>query len=149
MFVAGCGADANPLPRRSVELAMKYGQIMASAVSEVLKGKMKPVGGPLKTAFETVDVPFAKPPSREDFRARLDDKNASVRRHAQAMLDILARDGKLPSRYPYPVQIWQFGRDLKFIALGGEVVVDYALRLRAQYGWDNTWVAQVYRPMLR
>jgi hypothetical protein len=114
---------------------------MAYAVDQVLKGKMKPVGGPLKTAFETVDVPFAKPPSREEFRARLDDTNAGVRRHAQAMLAIFDRDGKLPDRYPYPVQIWQFGRDLKFIALGGEVVVDYALRLRAQYGWDNTWVA--------
>ncbi len=141
MFVTGCGADANPLPRRSVDLAMKYGQIMANAVDQVLKGKMKPVGGPLKTAFETVDVPFAKPPTREEFRARLEDKNPSVRRHAQAMLDIFNRDGKLPDRYPYPVQIWQFGRDLKLIALGGEVVVDYALRLRAQYGWDNTWVA--------
>jgi hypothetical protein len=141
MFVTGCGADANPLPRRSVELAMKYGQIMATAVGEVLKGKMKLINGPLKTAFETVDVPFAKPPSREEFRSRLDDKNPSVQRHAQAMLDIFKRDGKLPDRYPYPVQVWQFGRDLKLIVLGGEVVVDYALRLRAQYGWDNTWVA--------
>ena len=26
-------------------------------------------------------------------------------------------------------------------ALGGEVVVDYSLRLKAEYGWDNTWVA--------
>ena len=141
MFVAGCGADANPLPRRSVDLAMKYGQIMAAAVDQVLKGKMKPVRGPLRTAFETVDVPFAKPPSREEFRARLEDSNATVRRHARAMLDALDRDGKLEDRYPYPVQVWQFGRDLKFIALGGEVVVDYALRLRALYGWDNTWVA--------
>ena len=155
MFVAGCGADANPLPRRSVELAMKYGQILANAVDQVLKGRMKPLGGPLKTAFETVDVPFAKPPSREEFRARLEDKNPGVRRHAQAMLDIFNRDGKLPDRYPYPVQIWQFGRDLKLIVLGGEVVVDYALRLRAQYGWDNTWVAAysndvfAYIPSLR
>jgi neutral ceramidase len=27
------------------------------------------------------------------------------------------------------------------VALGGEVVVDYALRLKAQHGWDTTWVA--------
>ena len=32
-------------------------------------------------------------------------------------------------------------RSLKLIALGGEVVADYSLRLKGQYGWDNTWVA--------
>jgi hypothetical protein len=39
------------------------------------------------------------------------------------------------------VQVWQFGKDLKLIALGGELVADYALRLKGQYGFDNTWVA--------
>ena len=28
-----------------------------------------------------------------------------------------------------------------FIALGGEVVVDYSLRFKRQYGFDNLWVA--------
>ncbi len=56
-------------------------------------------------------------------------------------LDILDHGGKLPDHYPYPVQVWQFGPSLKFIALAGEVVADYALRLKAQYGWENTWVA--------
>jgi hypothetical protein len=27
------------------------------------------------------------------------------------------------------------------IALAGEVVVDYSLRMKSQYGWDTTWVA--------
>ena len=27
------------------------------------------------------------------------------------------------------------------IALAGEVVSDYSLRLKAQYGWEDTWVA--------
>jgi hypothetical protein len=57
------------------------------------------------------------------------------------MLDILERDGRLPDRYPYPVQVWQFGRDLTFLALAGEVVVDYSLRFKNLYGWNNTWVA--------
>ena len=57
------------------------------------------------------------------------------------MLDILERDGKLPDRYPYPVQVWQFGTGITWIILGGEVVVDYSLRFKKQYGWDNVWVA--------
>jgi hypothetical protein len=57
------------------------------------------------------------------------------------MLDILERDGKLAASYPYPVQAWQFGGSLTLLPLAGEVVVDYALRLRAKYGWNDLWVA--------
>jgi hypothetical protein len=39
------------------------------------------------------------------------------------------------------VQVWQFGSGLTLIALGGEMVVDYALRFKAEYGWEDTWVA--------
>ncbi|MDP2322991.1 MAG: hypothetical protein Q8N51_03065, partial [Gammaproteobacteria bacterium] len=102
---------------------------------------MKPVTGPLKTIFETVDIPFHKVPNRPELQARLEDPNPSVRRHAQFLLAKIERDGKLPGHYPYPVQIWQFGGAMKMIVLGGEVVVDYSLRLKSQYGADNTWVA--------
>jgi hypothetical protein len=57
------------------------------------------------------------------------------------MLRTIEREGKLPSHYSYPVQVWQFGPSLTLIALGGEVVVDYSLRLKAQHGWEDTWVA--------
>jgi hypothetical protein len=39
------------------------------------------------------------------------------------------------------VQAWRFGTGLTLIAIGGEPVVDYALRFKAEYGWENTWVA--------
>ncbi len=155
LFVAGCGADANPLPRRSVELARMYGLILAAAVREVLAGKMKPVEGPLGAALEHVDLPFQAPPSREELESRLKDKDVLRRRHAQLMLEILQREGRLPDRYPYPVQVWQFGRDLSWIVLGGEVVVDFALRFKGAYGWDRTWVTAyandvfAYIPSLR
>ena len=110
LFVQGCGADANPLPRRSIELARIYGKVLAAATEDVLKSEMRPVEGPLRTAYEIVQIPYHLPP-------------------------------KPGEHYPYPVEVWQFGSSLKFIALGGEDVVDYSLRLKAQYGWDNTWVA--------
>jgi neutral ceramidase len=141
MFVQDCGADANPLPRRSVDLAIKYGQITAAAVEEVLHGKMRPQTGTIKAAYQLVDVPFQTPPSRAEFQARLHDKAENVQRHAKYMLNIYDRDGKLPTRYPYPVQVWQFGTGVTWIILGGEVVVDYALRFKKEYGWDNVWVA--------
>jgi neutral ceramidase len=153
-FVQGCGADVNPLPRYqgndstlspySVELPRMYGKILAAAVDITLHDSMKPVSGPLSAGFRRVDLPFHDPPDRAELTQRMADKsagNASVRRHAEYMLSIIEREGKLPDRYPYPVQVWQFGKDLNLVALGGEVVVDYSLRLKAQHGWDTTWVA--------
>jgi enamine deaminase RidA (YjgF/YER057c/UK114 family) len=153
LFVTGAGADANPLPRRGVELSKAYGKILASAVDIVLDGKMRPVAGPLRTAFETVDLPFQQAPSRKELEQRLNDPRLGP--HARFLLAVLERDGKLADRYPYPVQVWQFGKDLTWILLGGEVVVDYSLRLKKQYGWEDVWVSgysndvMAYIPSLR
>ncbi len=38
MFYIGCGADQNPLPRRSVELCQKYGTMLTASVEAVLAG---------------------------------------------------------------------------------------------------------------
>jgi hypothetical protein len=150
LFVQGCGADANPLPRYqgtdpamlhySVELAEMYGKILAAAVDLVLHEKMRPLEGPLKTAFEPVDIPI-RTPTREHLQSWLNGPDRNERSAGKMLLAKLDREGKLPDRYSYPVQVWQFGRGLTFIALAGEVVVDYSLRLKAKYGWDDTWVA--------
>jgi hypothetical protein len=39
------------------------------------------------------------------------------------------------------VQVWRLGSDLTWIALGGEVVVDYSRRLKNELGLGTTWVA--------
>ncbi len=149
MFVAGCGADANPLPRirgvlteKSISLAATYGRILATAVELVLQSEMKPLDGPLKTAWQHVDLPFQQLPSREQLRAKLEKADDSFgRRQFNYLISVLDREGKLPDRYAYPVQVWQFGSSLTFIALAGEPVVDYSLRFKGQYGWDRVWVA--------
>lgn len=149
MFVAGCGADANPLPRirgaiseKSISLAATYGHLLATAVELVLQSEMKPLDGPLKTAWQYVDLPFQQLPTREQLRTKLEKAVDSFgRRQFNYLISMLDRDGKLPDRYPYPVQVWQFGNSLTFIALAGEPVVDYSLRFKGQYGWDRVWVA--------
>jgi hypothetical protein len=55
------------------------------------------------------------------------------------MLDIYERMGRLPETYPCPVQVWRFGDDLGMVFLGGEVVVDYALRLKRELGPGKVW----------
>jgi hypothetical protein len=57
------------------------------------------------------------------------------------MAGAVARDGHLPASQAAPVQVWTFGPDLTLVALGGEVVVDYALRLARELPVRPVWVA--------
>lgn len=141
MFVTGCGADCNPLPRGTSESPAVYGAVMGVSVGQVLGGRMRVLTGPLTAAFDHVDIRFQTPPSRDELEARLKTQKGMPARHARQLLDQLERDGRITDRYPYPVQVWQFGSGLTLIALGGEVVVDYALRFKREYGWNDTWVA--------
>jgi len=145
MYVNGCGADCDPIPRSTVELPKLYGDIMSVAVGQVLSREMRPLGGPLTPAFGYVDIPFQTPPTKEELQERLKDATGMRARHAKLLLGVLEREGKIYDRYPYPVQVWQFGppalAGLTLIALGGETVVDYALRFKGEYGWEDTWVA--------
>jgi hypothetical protein len=140
-FVTGCGGDANPEPRGKLDYARQHGLEMAGAVSRVLTAPRTPITGPLQAAFDRVDLPLAEPPSREEYQKRLTDRSAFVRRHASRQLETLDRDGKLPASYPCPVQVWQVGKELTLIALGGEVVVDYALRLKRELPGKTCWIA--------
>lgn len=141
MFVNGCGADCDPIPRSLVDLPRMYGEILGTAVGQVVRRQMRPLSGPLTAVFEYVDIPFQEPPTSEELQERLTTATGMRGRHARQLLGIIEREGKLSDRYPYPVQVWQFGQGLTLIALGGEVVVDYALRFKAEYGWEDTWVA--------
>ncbi len=139
MFMMLCGADQNPHPRSTLELAQQHGKELAAEVERVLGGKLTRVRGPVRDAFQTVELGFA-PQSREGFEARLNDTNVWRVRHAKAMLR-LYDEGNPIRRYPYPVQAIQFGKDLTLVALGGEVVVDYDLRIKREYGSKGIMVA--------
>ena len=141
MYVQGCAADINPLPRRSVTLAKTYGQILDAAVEDVLRSEMSVISGPLRTSYGTVDLPFHDVPHRAQLEQDLTAHEDYRRWRAKRMLAILDHGGKLPDHYAYPVQVWRFGGNLKFIALGGEVVSDYSLRLKRLHGFEDTWVA--------
>jgi len=141
LFVIGCGGDANPNPRGTLDHARQHGETLAAAVEKTLGGPLKPVSGPLRTAFEVFPVKFAPPPTREALEARSKHDDPYHRWYAQRLLEILNRDGRLPSEYPYPLQVWQFGQDLTLIAMAGEVVVDYTLRLKKELGAGKLWVA--------
>jgi hypothetical protein len=141
LFVQGAGADSNPLPRRSVELAKRYGVTLADAVAEVVQGRSRAVAGPLRAALEFVDIRFAGPVAKSEWERRAAAGSAQEKRHAARMLKAIESDGKLRETYPYPVQAWRFAGGPTIFTLGGELVVDYSHRIKAVYGGDSTWVA--------
>jgi hypothetical protein len=156
MFVAGCGADQNPLPRRTLELAEEYGQQLAAAVQRALGGALQPVESkaPLLSSYEEIDLPFGTMPTRAQLEADTKSTNFALASRARNLLAILDKQGSFAPTYPYPVAIWRLG-GLTWIFLGGEVVVDYSLRLKRNLGSSHTWVSSycndvmAYIPSLR
>jgi neutral ceramidase len=142
LFVAGCGADANPMPRGTLELVEAHGTALADAVDRALDSAAA-IGPSLRTGYGSVDLPFAGTAARDRWRSQLDIDDVYLQRHAALMKAAIARDGRLPAAQRDPVQVWRFGpaSELTLVALGGEVVVDYALRLAREYPDRRMWVA--------
>ena len=141
LFFTGCGADQNPLPRRKVELAVKYGRMLASAVNDVLKTAMDRTRGKLQTAFQNITLPFDTIPSKMFFETELKTGSRYQKARAKLLLAEIEKNGSLPLTHSYPVQVWAIGNHVNWIALGGEIVVDYSLRLKKELGHGRIWVA--------
>ncbi|MFV0444304.1 MAG: neutral/alkaline non-lysosomal ceramidase N-terminal domain-containing protein [Planctomycetaceae bacterium] len=143
LFWAGCGGDQNPVPRKEVELARKYGTELAAAVDSVLTADMTPVSAGLASSFDEIPLAFGELPSRMQLETDAQDSNRYVASRAKSLLAQLDAGQPLPTTYPYPVTRWQLGNDLQWYFLGGEVVVDYALRIKAELEGDGkpVWVA--------
>jgi hypothetical protein len=141
MFWAGCGADQNPLPRRTVELAQQYGARLAAAANEVVNGAMSPVGGRLATHYDEVDLPLDTLPSKEDLVAATKSSDRFEVSRARMLLEQVNSGTPLSQTYPYPVATWKIGDTVQWVILGGEVVIDYAIRAKLELGGRSTWVA--------
>lgn len=105
LFMMGCGGDQNPYPRSELKYAQMHGRSLATAVEAAL------------------------------------EVNQSKLRHQRpihgllsSVLETVDLEFATPDRadFAYPVQVIRFGNDLMLVALGTEVVVDYALRLKSE-----------------
>jgi hypothetical protein len=137
MFFAGCGADQNPLPRRKNELAEAYGKQLAAEVERTIEAPLNKLQPTLKTVYATIDVPFGELPTRDKVVQDTMSKDRFIAARAKSLLQEIEKTGSLKKNYSYPIQTWQVG-DLTWNALGGEVVVDYSLRLKKELGY--MWV---------
>jgi hypothetical protein len=138
-FWAGCGGDQNPLPRRVVELAAAYGRQLAESVDAVLAAPMRSIEGGLSTGFREIPLPLDALPTRDVLERDAASSDRYVASRARLLLEQLDSGQPLAATYPYPIAHWRLGDQVTWVFLGGEVVVDYALRLQTDHG--PLWVA--------
>lgn len=143
LFLAGCGGDQDPSPRRHVDDARQNGLALASAVEGALAAAPVRLDAALSTTLETVPLAFASLPPRAELETRAKSGNGFVARHAQMILQNWPNAGDAPPDYRYPVQVATFGKTLSLIALGGEPMAEYAVRLKRELANDGrrVWVA--------
>lgn len=136
LFFQGCGANQNPLPRRTVALATQYGQELAASVKRVLDEDMRLLAPQLTTAYSEIPLSLNPPPNKEALskKAALSPETYEKRWAARLLKKMTAGDSLITS-YPYPVQVWKLGDQPIFI-LGGEVVIEYAIQLKQIFGQD-------------
>ncbi len=130
MFVLGCGGDQNPYPRRTIELARQHGRSLANAVETALETQARPITASLRTAYDMATVEYQTAPTKSDLQKKAESNNKYDRIHAERLLRQLESDGKLREKYDCPVQVVRLGEQVTLVALPGETVIDYSLRLK-------------------
>ena len=141
LFMNGCSGDQNPYPRRQFAHAEAHGRTLALAVDSALDTPPRALQGRLLAAMREIPLKLERLPDRAEWEARAqgtDKLDAQLARHVLAQLDA---GETLMTEYPYPVQVLRLGDELTLVALGGEVVVDYSLRLQKEITDPVVWVA--------
>lgn len=130
MYLQLCAGDQNPNPRRSEKLAEQHGDVLAAEVRRVL-GQTKRVQGDVRGVLQWRDLPL-QPHERADFEKMLALKDEVRVRFAKSMLALY--DARSPMRsQSFPVQALRIGKNTVIVGLGGEPVVQYALRFKADH----------------
>ena len=139
LIALGCGADQNPFPRGTEELTVQHGEALAAEVKR-LASHTRPISAPLACRAKRIELPFDTPHTRAEWEVLAQDKRAPIAYHARKNLARLDRGETIPTTLPYFVQCWSFGDQLAMVFLGGEVVVDYSLRLKQEFDHTRLWV---------
>jgi len=136
LFFQSAGADQNPLPRNTVPLARQYGRELAAAVERVLEEDMKKIGPGLMTTYSELKLPLQSAPSEAELvRKSTTSAIPYEKRWAERLLGQTKAGKKMITSYPYPIQVWRIG-ELPVVSLGGELVVEYAIKVKQMLGAD-------------
>ncbi len=138
VYLTGMGADSNPSPRKTVLDAKRHGLELAGAVVEVLGHPMRQVKGQLKLAYAEVDLRL-ETPTADQIQKDAKSADLHIRKRAELYLKQMEGGKPAPSALKLPISAVKIGNDFTFIAMGGEVVVDYGIKLKRLFGHERLW----------
>jgi neutral ceramidase len=150
VFLLGCAGDQKPyvpdaaqtgFPAYPVETLQQLGRQLAASVAEAIRGGSgREVTGPLQVTGRELELAMRVLP-RADYTAQLGAENKFFERWARRNLAYLDRGEEPPTKLPFEVQIVRFGRSLAWVAMAGEMSVEYGLRLTRELGgrFDHVW----------
>jgi len=142
LISVGCGADSNPrggVVGSKFELADSLGNELAEEVQRLLSSDLHPLTKSPVALLERVTLKLAPGRTREQWEELAKNQNPTGY-HARVQLARLDRGEELMSEISYPVQTISFGDELAWVFLPGEVVVDYALRLKQELDGGRIWM---------
>ncbi len=103
-------------------------------------GYLKRINPVITCNMARINLPLGPIPSRETWEQQAKEPGVSGSR-AKYFLQMLDDGKEIPTTIPdYPVQTWCFGEDLAMVFLGGEVVVDYSIRMNEMFDGDRLWI---------
>ncbi len=144
LVTIGCGADSNPSPRGGTDgglaLAKQHGAEIGAEVKRLIGMTFTPLKARLTARAKEIQLPFGPHFTHDQWLAR-STNSGIVGYHARKWLTRLDRGEKLPDSLYYPITTWTFGDELAMVFLPGEVVIDYALRLKSELAGQQLWVS--------
>lgn len=146
LVAVGCGADQNSNPRMNKDIKVDFqsvemqGKSIANEVTRLLaSNQLKPVTAGPSGKLKSIELAFANAPDPKEL-ARKAKESGRESNYSRLILNRMARSEDLPMKINYPIQLWSFGNDLSMLFMAGEVVVDYALRLKKEVGTGKLWI---------
>ena len=106
----------------------------------MLSGVTNAVEGNLDTRYAEIRLSFDTLPTHDELVGQSQSTDKFIASRGRLLLAQVDRGQPLAAVYPYPIQLWRLGSGLSWLMLGGEVVVDYSLRLKKELGAGRTWV---------
>ncbi len=135
----GCGADIGPQPSGSQDIAKQHGQTLADEVSRLVALPLKKISCEVKASDRQFDIPLSTPAPKEHYEEHAQGEGFEAER-SRLVLAYEKEHGKIQTHVPYTITCWKFDQDLAIVFMAGEVVVDYAVRLKTQLDWKRLWL---------
>jgi len=142
-FLQGCAGDQKAwipkeghdgFPPYSIGEVHEMGRMLATAVNrEIGQGRWQKVEGALVVSRRVVELQLTVLP-REDYAAWLNSENEFFSRWAREYVGKLDRGERLATAVSLELQTICFGESLVWVAMSGEMSVEYGLRAVKEFG---------------